>query len=110
MWGKYALISLLLMVVKFVLFVTILKSAWNLAFFDTLFLFFQQIFLNVISTFIKLWSQTRKKLLNKSKTYYVNVSWILVMQPCIPEPLFAITGSSIHTNLVILYLYICALR
>ncbi len=47
------------------------KSAWNSAFFDTFFDFFQKKnFFSHICPFFKLWSQTRKKQLKKSKNVF----------------------------------------
>ena len=55
----------------FTTFSTDLKSAWNSAFFDTFFDYFKKInFFGHISTFFKLWSQTRKKRLKKSKNLF----------------------------------------
>ena len=54
----------------FTTFSTDSKSAWNSAFFDTFFVFFKKKFLGHISTFFKLWSQTRKKRLKKSKNVF----------------------------------------
>ncbi len=66
-WRKYALFSLLLMFVKLVLLVT-----FFCAFFISFFCIFLQkkIFWGHISTFCKLWSQTRKKRLKKSKNVF----------------------------------------
>ncbi len=48
-------------------FSTDIKSAWTSAFFDTIFDLFEKNFLGLISTFFKLWSQTRKIRHQKSK-------------------------------------------
>ncbi len=80
-WQKYALFKLLHMFIKFVLLITFLvyflttfstdsKSAWNSALFDTFFYLKKKTFLGHISTFFKLWSQTRKKRLKKSKNLF----------------------------------------
>ncbi len=93
-WRKYALFSLLLMFVKLVLLITFFlvhffttfstdsKPAWNSAFFDTFFDFFKKIFFKGhVSTFFKLWSQTCKKRLKKSKKVLVFVSQISILHP-----------------------------
>ncbi len=54
----------------FTTFSTDSKSAWNSAFLDTFFDFLKKKILGNISTFFKLWSQTRKKRLNKSKNVF----------------------------------------
>jgi hypothetical protein len=81
-WRKNALFSLLLMFVKLVLLITFVCAFFNNFFngfeisvkfcvFWHLFGFFQQnIFLGHICTFFKLWSQTRKKRLKKSKNVF----------------------------------------
>ncbi len=62
-------------------FSTYSKSAWNSAFFDPFFDFFKKnFFLGHISTFFKLWSQTRKKRLKKSKNVFCKC--VLEIQFC----------------------------
>ncbi len=46
------------------------KSAWNSAFFDTFFDFFQKKFLGHISTFFELWLQMRRKRLKKTEIFF----------------------------------------
>ncbi len=57
-------------------FLTDSKSAWNSAFFDTFFDFFQKkIFLGHISTFFELWLHMRRKRLKKTENlFFLNVS------------------------------------
>ncbi len=80
-WRKNALFYLLLMFVKLVLLITFFmhflttfptdsKSAWNSAFFDTFLIGLKKKILGHISTFFKLWSQTCKKRLKKSKNVF----------------------------------------
>jgi hypothetical protein len=82
-WRKNALFSLLLMFVKLVLLITFFWCIFSqlfqrirnqreiLRFFKTFFDFFKKnYFLGHISTFFKLWSQTRKKRLKKSKNVF----------------------------------------
>ncbi len=84
---------LLLMFVKLVLLLTflcflnkffqrILNQHEVLCFWYLYCFFFKNIFFCRVSTFLKLWSQTRKKRLKKSKkTYFVNVSQISNFAP-----------------------------
>jgi hypothetical protein len=83
-WRKYALFLLLLMFVKLVLLITLVhflttfstdsKSAWNSAFFDTFFDFFQKNVLGHISIFSKFEAKRAKNGSKYQKTYLVNVS------------------------------------
>ncbi len=64
----------------FTTFSTDSKSAWNSAFFDTFFDFFiKNFFLGHINTFFKLWSQTRKKRLKKSKNVFSKCVFICIL-------------------------------
>ncbi len=85
-WRKYALFSLLLMFIKILLLITFFgaffttfstdsKSVWNSAFFDMCIDFLKKKFVGHITTFWKLWGQTRKKRLKNQKTFLVNVSY-----------------------------------
>ncbi len=56
----------------FTVFSTDSKSAWNYAFFDTFFDFFQKkIFYGHISTFFKLWLQMRRKRRKKTENLFL---------------------------------------
>ncbi len=82
MWRKYALFTLLLMFVKLVLLITFVCAFFNnflngskismkfCVFWCLFWLFQNKIFYCHISTFWKLWSQTRKKRLKKSKIVF----------------------------------------
>jgi hypothetical protein len=82
-WRKNAIFSLLLMFVKLVLLITFFGCIFSqlfqrirsqreiLRFLTPFLIFFQKIFfLGHISIFFKLWSQTRKKRLKKSKNVF----------------------------------------